>query len=107
MAKLELVNALPRMKPETGSAPSIYDETLEVVASGAGAGEINEADVQAGDAIALPAAQSYTGDELEVYYNGSRLTLAFDYLHTSSTAIELLFNGSAGDKIRFRIDRSA
>lgn len=105
MAKLELVNALPRMKAESGS-PTIYDETLEVVSSGAGAGEIN-GPITSGTSITLPSSKTYTGDELEIYLNGDRLVPVFDYSYDSSTQVSFTFELVVGDIIRFRIDRGA
>lgn len=105
MSKLELINGLPRMTAEAG-APTIYDETLTVVSSGAGAGEIN-GPISAGVPIALPSGKTYTGDELEVYLDGDRLTPVFDYTFDSSTEVAFTFEIKVGDVIRFRIDRSA
>lgn len=103
MAKLELVNALPRMKAES-SAITIYDETLDVVASGAGAGEIN-GPITAGVPVTLPNAQDYSSDELELYFGTDRLVPLFDYTFDSSTTVTFLFELKVGDRIRFRIDR--
>lgn len=99
------INGVPRMVEESPSIP-IYDETLYVVSSGAGAGEIN-GPIAASTAIALPDSKTYTGDELEVRVNGSRMTLGYDYVHESSTEISFTFEIAVGDYIRFRIDRSA
>jgi hypothetical protein len=103
--KLALSNGLPRMIEES-SAPTIYDETLEVVSSGAGAGQIN-GPITAGTPVTLPSSQTYTGDELEVYLDGSRLVPVLDYTFNSSTTVAFTFELKAGDVIRFRIDRSA
>lgn len=105
MAKLELVSGIPRMRPEAAN-PTIYDETLEVVSSGAGAGEIN-GPISAGTPITLPNSKTYTGDELEVYLDGDRLISIFDYSYSSSTQIAFTFEIKPGDVIRFRIDRNA
>lgn len=105
MAKLELVNGVPRMRAEA-AAPSIYDETLEVVSGTAGAGEI-QGPITAGTPIALPDGKTYTGDELEVYLDGERLTVVFDYTHSSSTEVAFTFEIKVGDTLRFRIDRPA
>jgi hypothetical protein len=105
MAKLELVNGLPRMTAEA-SAPTIYDETLVVVASGAGAGEIN-GPITAGIPVTLPSSKTYTADELEVYLNSDRLISVFDYNHDSSTTVTFTFEIVVSDVIRFRIDRSS
>jgi len=107
--KLALVNGIPKMVDESGS-PTIYDESLTVVESGAGAGEINVADVETGDPITLPDAKTYTSDELEVYINGQRVDAVIDYNYEGSpprTQISLTFDGEVGDVIRFRVDRGA
>lgn len=104
MAKLELVNGLPRMTAEAGS-PTIYDETLLVVSSGASAGEIN-GPITAGNPITLPTGKTYTGDELEVYLDGDRLKPVFDYTYDSSTTVAFTFEIKVGDVLRFRIDRA-
>lgn len=103
--KLAIVNALPRMTDESAS-PTIYDETLTVVASGAGPGEIN-GPITAGTPVTLPSSKTYTGDELEVYLDGDRLTPIFDYTFDSTTTVAFTFELKAGDVIRFRIDRGA
>ncbi len=105
MAKLELVNALPRMTAESAS-PAIYDETLVVVSGGAGAGEIN-GPISAGTPVTLPSAKTYSSDELEVYLDGDRLKSVFDYTFDSSTTVAFTFELVVGDVIRFRIDRGA
>lgn len=103
--KLALVNGLPRMTEES-SSPTIYDETLEVVSSGAGAGQIN-GPISAGTPVTLPSSQIYTGDELEVYIGTDRLIPTYDYTFNSSTTVAFTFELKAGDIIRFRIDRGA
>lgn len=105
MAKLELVNGIPRMQPEAAST-TIYDETIEIVSSGATAGQLN-GPITSGTPITLPASQTYTNDELEVYLSGDRLTPVFDYTYNSSTTVAFTFELQAGDLIRFRIDRTA
>ena len=101
--KLALVTGVPRMVDESAS-PTIYDETLEVVTSGAGAGEIN-GPISAGTPITLPEAKTYTGDELEVYLDGDRLKPIFDYSFDSSTTVAFTFEIKVNDVMRFRIDR--
>lgn len=106
MAKfLRLNNGIPRSFNEAGSTP-IYDESLLVVASGAGAGEI-DGPISAGTPITLPGGQTYTGVELEVYLNGDRIEDVIDYTFTSSTEVTFTFDVEVRDRIRFRIDRSA
>lgn len=106
MAKfLQLSNGIPRMVDESAS-PTIYDETLEVVSSGAGAGEIN-GPISAGTPVTLPSSKTYVGDELECYIDGDRLTPVFDYTFNSSTTVTFTFELLVGDVIRFRIDRGS
>lgn len=93
------------MTDESGT-PSIYDEVLIVVASGAGAGEIN-GPITAGVPVTLPDSKTYTGDELEVYFGKGRLKPVFDYNYESSTSISFTFELEVGDSIRLRIDRGA
>jgi len=102
--KLALVQGIPRMVDESAT-PSIYDETLTVVSSGAGAGEIN-GPISAGTPVSLPNSRAYTGDELEIYLDGDRLYPAMDYNYSSSTEVEFTFEMKAGDVLRFRIDRA-
>jgi len=101
--KLALVQGIPRMVDEAAS-PTIYDETLEVVSSGAGAGQIN-GPITAGVPITLPESKTYTGNELELYIDGDRLKPVSDYSFNSSTTIALTFESTPGDILRFRIDR--
>lgn len=105
MAKLELVNGVPRMRAEA-AAPSIYDETLEVVSGTAGAGEV-QGPISAGTPVTLPDSKTYTGDELEVWLDGDRLVPIFDYTFDSSTTVAFTFEIKVGDTLRFRIDRPA
>jgi len=105
MAKLELIGGIPRMRPESAN-PAIYDETLEIVGSGAGAGQLN-GPISAGTPITLPSSKTYTGDELEVYLESDRLIPIFDYSYSSATQIAFTFEIKVGDVIRLRIDRGA
>ena len=100
---LRLSNGVPRSFDEASSL-TIYDETLEVVASGAGAGQIN-GPISAGTSISLPNSQTYTAGELEVYLSGNRLTYILDYAYVSGTQVSFTFQLEVKDFIRFRIDR--
>ena len=99
--RLALVNGIPRMVNDI----SIYDETLFVVASGAGAGEIN-GPIAASTPITLPSSKTYTGNELEVYIDTERLIPTKDFTFNSSTSITLTSQIEVGDTLRFRIDRT-
>lgn len=103
--KLELLLGIPRMTNES-SSPAIYDQTLKVVTSSPGAGEI-AGPISAGTPVTLPSGQTYTSNELEMYLSGNRLIPVFDYSHTSSTSVSFTFQLIVGDVIRFRVDRSA
>ena len=104
MSRLELVNGLPRMKAEPSSVV-VYDQTLLVVASGAGAGQIN-GPIAAGVPVTLPSAKTYTDVELEVYINDLRLVPTYDYSYYSGTQVAFTFELITSDLIRFRIDRT-
>lgn len=101
--KLALVDGIPRMVDESAT-PTIYDTTVTVVSSGAGANEVN-GPLSAGSPVTLPDSKTYTGDELEVYLDGERLIPVFDYTHDSSTTVAFTFELLVGDRLRFRIDR--
>ena len=91
-----------------GGLVTIYDQSLVVVASGAGAGQIN-APLPAGTSITLPASQTFTATELQIYLNGDRLEPTFDYTYVGSpprTQIQFTFDLAVGDRIDFRIDRA-
>lgn len=103
--KLALVAGIPRMVDESAS-PAIYDETLKVVTSSPGAGEIL-GPITAGTPITLPGGQTYTSLELEVYLGPDRMVPIFDYTYSSSTEVAFTFQLLVGDLIRFRVDRGA
>ena len=106
MAKfLTLLNGIPKLQDEAASV-SIYDQTLKVVASSPGAGEIL-GPITAGVPVTLPAGKTYTSNELEVYIDGNRMKPVFDYNHNSSTTVTFTFQLLVGDVIRFRVDRGA
>jgi len=108
--KLALVNGIPRMTEES-SAPTIYDEHIDVVASGAsGDNQINEASATTGSPITLPNSGTYEGQELEVYINGNRVEDVVDYNFVGSgtkTQVSFTFDLEVDDRIRFRVDRGA
>jgi len=84
---------------------SIYDRSLEVVASGAGANQIN-GPILANSPITLPASKTYVGDELQVYLNGDFVEPGLDYTAFSSTEVAFLYDIEVGDQVRFRIQPS-
>lgn len=100
-----------RKDRDFSDSPTIYDEYLKVVASGAGAGEINLTDAEAGDNITLPLSKVYDSRELEVWLNGTRLDYLLDFTYVgvapTRTQISMTFNLLVGDVLRLRIDRPA
>lgn len=108
MAKfLRLSNGVPRSFDESASL-TIYDQSLTVVASGAGANQIN-GPVTAGTSVTLPGSQTYTSAELQIYLNGDRLEPVFDYTYVGSplrTQVQFTFDLVVGDRVDFRIDRA-
>lgn len=105
MGRLQLVDGIPRTQPDPGALPTIYDETLLVVASSPGTGEIL-GPITTGTPITLPDSKIYSGDELEVYLDGNRLVPVLDYNYDSSTQVSFTFQLMVGDLIRFRVDRN-
>lgn len=97
MAKLALVNGFARMAVEAG-APTIYDQESTIGST-----------LTTGSSLTLPASQTYTADELEVYINNIRLTRVADYNFVGSaprSQVNFTFDLVVGDKVRFRIDRA-
>lgn len=104
---LRLSNGVPRSFQESSSL-TIYDQSLTVVPSGAGANQIN-GPVITGSNVTLPAGQQYTAAELQIYLNGDRLESVFDYSYVGSaprTQVQFTFDLEVGDRIDFRIDRA-
>jgi hypothetical protein len=96
MAKLALVNGIPRMTAEA-SAVSIYDETYSVGGT-----------ITTGTPITLPSSGTYNSDELEVRLNGQRLESVVDYNYVSTpprTQVSFTFDLVLGDSVNFRVDR--
>jgi len=104
--KLALVSGIPRMVDESAS-PTIYDETLDIVASSPGAGEI-VGPISTGTPITLPSSKTYNSDELEVRLDGQKMDDLFDYIYEGTiprTQISFAFDIWVGARINFRIDR--
>lgn len=105
---LRLSNGVARSFDEASAPPAIYDQSLEVVASGAGANEIN-GPVTAGTSVTLPASQTFDSAELQIYLNGDRLEPIFDYSYVGSvprTQVQFTFELVVDDRLDFRIDRA-
>ena len=95
---LRLVNGVPRSFDES-SAPTIYDEAIDVAAP-----------VTAGTSVTLPASGTYDSQELEIYFNGQVLDDVTDYTFVGSpprTQVQFTFDLVVGDRIRFRKIRGA
>lgn len=104
---LRLVAGVPTSFAESSSL-TIYDQPLTVVASGAGANQIN-GPVTAGTNVTLPAGGTYVGAELEIRYNGMRLEQLYDYNYVGSgtkTQVTFTFDLQVGDRYDFRVDRA-
>lgn len=106
---LALVNGVPRQSVLPGTQ-TIYDQSLTIVASGATGSNQMNGPVASGASVTLPASQTYTGAELNVYLNGDRLESVFDYVYvgtgSTKTQIQFTFGLVVGDRVDFRIDRS-
>ena len=97
MAKLALVNGIPRMVAE--AAVTIYDQTYNVVSG-----------ITAGVSVTLPSAGTYTSEELELRLNGVRMDSGIDYNFVGSpprTQVSFTFDLVIGDQLNFRVDRPA
>ena len=98
MAKLALVNGIPRMVAEASSV-TIYDQTYDVVSS-----------ITTGVSVTLPSSGTYTGEELEIRLNGVRMDSGIDYNFVGSpprTQVAFTFDLVIGDQLNFRVDRPA
>jgi hypothetical protein len=98
MAKLALVNGIPRMVAEA-SAVTIYDQTYDVVSG-----------ITTGTSVTLPSSGTYTGEELEIRLNGVRMDSGIDYNFVGSpprTQVAFTFDLVIGDQLNFRVDRPA
>lgn len=111
---LALVNGVPRQAVIPGTS-LIYDQSITVVASGAGANQIN-GPVTTGTAITLPSSGSYTLNtnsvaNIQVYLNGDRLEQVFDWSTSGAgptfTAIQLTFGLVVGDRLDIRSERTS
>ena len=111
---LALVNGVPRQSVLPGTS-LIYDQSVTVVASGAGANQVN-GPVTAGTAITLPSSGTYTLNansvaNIQVYLNGDRLEQVFDWSTSGSgpnyTAIQLTFGLVVGDRLDIRSERAS
>jgi hypothetical protein len=103
---VRLVNGVPRTFAESSSV-TIYDQSITVVTSGAGANQVN-GPVTAGTSVTLPSSKTFTSAELQIYLNGDRLEPTIDYSYVGSpprTQVQFTFDLLVGDRLDFRIDR--
>ena len=108
---LRLINGIPRMVEESTS-PTIYDEDLTVVASGAsGENEINLADTTTGTPITLPKGGTYLSNDIEIHLNGKLVHLLEDYNYVGPegvrTQVSFTFDMEVGDIISFRAENAS
>lgn len=93
--KLALVSGVPRMVEESASLPSIYRATYAVGST-----------ISTGTPVTLPAAETYSSDELEIDLNGVGLDVVTDYNYVgagpSRTQVTFTFDLVAGDEIGFK-----
>lgn len=95
---LQLIDGVPRMRDVVITLPAIYDESITIASL-----------TVTGTPITLPASQTYTNSELEVYLNGVRQEDTYDYTFIGAaprTQIGFTFDLVNGDVVRFRIDRT-
>jgi hypothetical protein len=86
-----IVDGVPRLAVDPGVA--LYDQSYSVVAP-----------ITSGTAITLPASETYTGAELQVFLNGQLLDDTFDFNWVGSpprTQITMTFDLVIGDVVRF------
>lgn len=104
---LRLVNGIPRSFEEA-AAGTIYDDYIEVVASGAsGPNQINVGSATTGTPITLPNGGTYLNSDLQVFLGGDFVEDSFDYNYVGSgtrTQISFTFDLEVGDRVRFRKD---
>lgn len=88
---VRIISGIPRYQ-EIGS--SAYDQTYTAVGT-----------ITAGTSITLPASGTYSGSELSVFLNGSRMSYLEDYVYVGSgtrTQVQMLFDLVSGDLLVFR-----
>lgn len=100
-----IVGGVLKTFTESGTGlPTIYDQTITIVASNPGTNEL-VGPIPAGTNITLPGSATYDGQELEIYVNGVVLDDILDFNFVGSpprTQVQFTFDLEIGDKIRFR-----
>lgn len=92
-----IVTGVLRLVSISATLPSIYDASENIATT-----------ITSGTAHTLPSSGSYTGDELEVYFNGQVLDPTTDYSSVGTgtkTQISFTFNLLSGDHLRYRTIR--
>lgn len=90
---LALINGVPRSGPASGV--TIYDQRYAV-----------SGPITAGIPVTLPASQTYSNSELQIYLNGDRLEATYDYNYVGSiprTQVTFTFALVSNDAVDFRI----
>jgi hypothetical protein len=93
---------------DESSLPTIYDETLTLVVSAPGAGEII-GPITTGTSVTLPNSGTYDSTELEIYFEGQKLTSVNDYTYVGvvpRTQVQFTFDLLVGDMLEFRKNRN-
>ena len=106
---LRLINGIARHVDESAS-PTIYDDYIDIVESGASGENQLNGPITAGTSITLPNSGTYDSANLEVYLNDIRLEDIEDYTYvgtTPRTQVQFTFELTVLDRIRFRVDRGA
>jgi len=103
------VNGVLRGVDVESTLPTIYAQSLEVVASGAGANQIN-GPITSGTPVTLPSSGTYSNDDLFIFLNGVKMDSIFDYNFVGTvprTQVSFTFDLVANDKIEFVKQRNS
>ena len=112
---LVLINGVPRQQTVTVSLPAIYDEAIEIVASGATPPTSLNGPVTTGTAITLPYSETYTVSSgvsnMNVMLNGQYLEYVYDWSTAGSgpnySQLQLTFDLEVSDLLELRIERNS
>ena len=81
-------------RKEMPSPVGVYEQAVDVGST-----------ITAGTAVTLPSAATYSGTELSIYLNGSRLENLYDYTYVGvvpRTQVSFTFDLYSGDRVVFR-----
>lgn len=112
---LTLVNGFPRMTAITAAFPSIYDQTITIVSSGASPPGSLTGPISSSTPITLPASGTYTVvssvPNMNIFLNGNRLEYSLDWTSSGAgpnfTAFQLNFQLVVGDVLDLRTERNS